>query len=119
MGRATSLFSHDQAAGEEIDKGSDPCRHQSGGDSACTGVGGKPPVVKHASNHARIESRSRDGRRKRGDAVSLLDESQGYRDIIDREPTARTSTSTEFSPEIRRQVASLIGNDVTLAIRKS
>jgi len=35
------------------------------------------------------------------------------------ESRPRTSTSTEFSPEIRRQVALLIGNDVTLAIRKS
>ena len=68
MGRAAGLFSHDQAAGEEIDSGS--------------------------TNLRVIET------------------------FIGREPTAHVYV-TEFSPEIRRQVALLIGNDVTLAIRKS
>lgn len=58
---------------------------------------GKAPVVKHAPDRARIVSRSRDGRRKRSDAVSLLDESQGHRDIVGRKPTAHVDVDRAFT----------------------
>jgi alpha/beta hydrolase fold len=63
---------------------------------------GKAPVVKHASNHARIDSRSRDRRCTRGDAVSLLDDFFFFpaAPIASRPPTLRVPRGgAVFAPD--------------------